>query len=37
MEAANLKENDLVEWVDNLDGSWTLKKVDNPADENLKD
>ena len=37
MEAANLKENDLVEWVDNFDGSWTLKKVDNPADENLKD
>jgi hypothetical protein len=37
LEAANLKENDLVEWVDNFDGSWTLKKVDNPADENLKD
>ena len=27
LEAANLKENDLVEWVDNLDGSYTLKKV----------
>ena len=37
LEAANLKGGDLVEWVDNLDGSWTLKKVDNPTDENLKD
>ena len=27
LEAANLKENDLVEWVDNLDGSYTLRKV----------
>jgi hypothetical protein len=27
LEAANLKENDRVVWVDNLDGSFTLKKV----------
>ena len=27
LEAANLKENDLVEWVDNLDGSYLLRKV----------
>ena len=27
LEAANLKEGDRVEWVDNLDGSFILKKV----------
>ena len=27
LEEANLKENDLVEWVDNLDGSYLLRKV----------
>ena len=27
LEAANLKANDLVEWVDNLDGSYLLRKV----------
>jgi hypothetical protein len=37
LEAANLKPNDLVEWVDQGDGSYLLKKVDNPTDENLKD
>jgi bifunctional DNA-binding transcriptional regulator/antitoxin component of YhaV-PrlF toxin-antitoxin module len=29
MEAANIKENDFVEWVDNGDGSYFLKKVNN--------
>jgi len=28
MEAANIKENDMVEWVDQGDGSYLLKKVD---------
>jgi hypothetical protein len=27
LEAANLKEGDMVEWVDNNDGSFTLRKV----------
>ena len=27
LEAANLKEGDTVEWVDNGDGSYLLKKV----------
>jgi hypothetical protein len=27
LEAANLKEGDKVEWVDNLDGSYLLRKV----------
>lgn len=27
LEAANLKEGDQVEWIDNEDGSYTLKKV----------
>jgi hypothetical protein len=27
LEAANLKEGDQVEWIDNGDGSYTLKKV----------
>lgn len=27
LEAANLKEGDQVEWIDNADGSFTLKKV----------
>ena len=29
MEAANIKENDMVEWVDRGDGSYMLKKVNN--------
>jgi hypothetical protein len=37
LEAANLIPNDLVEWVDRGDGSYLLKKVENPTDENLKD
>jgi len=28
LEAANLKEGDSVEWIDNNDGSFTLKKLD---------
>lgn len=27
LEAANLKESDVVEWIDNKNGTWTLKKV----------
>ena len=27
LEAANLKEGDNVEWIDNQDGTWTLRKV----------
>ena len=27
LEAANLKEGDAVEWIDNGDGSYLLKKV----------
>ena len=30
LEAANLKEGDLVEWVDQGDGSYLLKKVEKP-------
>lgn len=28
LDAANLKEGDVVEWIDNGDGSFLLKKVD---------
>lgn len=27
LEAANLKEGDLVEWVDNEDGTWIIRKI----------
>jgi hypothetical protein len=30
MEAANIKENDLVEWIDRKDGSFELRKVTKP-------
>ena len=30
LEAANLKEGDLVEWVDNEDGTWMIRKVTKP-------
>jgi bifunctional DNA-binding transcriptional regulator/antitoxin component of YhaV-PrlF toxin-antitoxin module len=30
LEAANLKEGDQVEWVDNGDGSYIMKKVSQP-------
>ena len=28
MESAGWKEGDTIEWVDNNDGSWTLRKKD---------
>ena len=28
LEAANLKEGDQVEWIDQGDGSWMMKKID---------
>lgn len=31
LDAANLNEGDSVEWVDNGDGSYILKKVENPT------
>jgi antitoxin component of MazEF toxin-antitoxin module len=31
LEAANLKEGDQIEWVDQGDGSYLLKKVPNPS------
>ena len=33
LEAANLKEGDSIEWVDNKDGSYILKKVPKTYDE----
>ena len=27
LEAANLKEGDLVEWIDNEDGTWIIRKI----------
>jgi hypothetical protein len=27
LEAANLKEGDLVEWIDNEDGTWLIRKI----------
>lgn len=33
LEAANLKEGDQVQWVDNGDGSYTLTKVTKPSDD----
>jgi hypothetical protein len=27
LEAANLKEGDLIEWVDNEDGTWIIRKI----------
>ena len=34
LEAANLKEDDVVEWNDNGDGSYTLRKVNSCEDTN---
>lgn len=28
MESAGWKEGDVLEWIDNKDGSWTLRKKD---------
>ena len=28
MESAGWKEGDTIEWIDNKDGSWTLRKKD---------
>lgn len=28
MESAGWKEGDVIEWIDNKDGSWTLRKKD---------
>lgn len=32
MEEAGWKEGDTIEWVDNKDGSWTLRKLLVPED-----
>jgi hypothetical protein len=34
LEAANLKENDLVEWVDRGDGSFLLRKIEKTLNHN---
>lgn len=33
LESAGWKENDTLEWIDNNDGSWTLRKIDDPKAE----
>ena len=35
LETANLKEGDPIRWIDNGDGSYLLKKVDNVKDESV--
>ncbi len=37
LEAANLKQGDDVEWVDNNDGSFLLRKIPKSCDKELKD
>lgn len=32
MEEAGWKEGDVIEWIDNKDGSWTLRKLLVPED-----
>lgn len=31
MESAGWKEGDVIEWVDNKDGSWTIRKKEDEA------
>jgi bifunctional DNA-binding transcriptional regulator/antitoxin component of YhaV-PrlF toxin-antitoxin module len=31
MESAGWKEGDQIEWIDNKDGSWTLRKKDDDS------
>jgi bifunctional DNA-binding transcriptional regulator/antitoxin component of YhaV-PrlF toxin-antitoxin module len=31
MESAGWKEGDVIEWIDNKDGSWTLRKKDDKS------
>jgi hypothetical protein len=35
LETANLKEGDPIRWIDNGDGSYLLKKIDNVKDESV--
>lgn len=34
MESAGWKEGDVLEWIDNKDGSWTLRKKENDSNTN---
>ena len=34
MESAGWKEGDVLEWIDNKDGSWTLRKKDENTETN---
>ena len=36
MESAGWKEGDTLEWIDNKDGSWTLRKKDGTDDNATK-
>jgi bifunctional DNA-binding transcriptional regulator/antitoxin component of YhaV-PrlF toxin-antitoxin module len=34
MESAGWKEGDVLQWIDNKDGSWILRKKENDSDTN---
>jgi hypothetical protein len=34
MESAGWKEGDVLQWIDNKDGSWTLRKKDENTETN---
>lgn len=36
MESAGWKEGDVLEWIDNKNGSWTLRKKDGTSTDTIK-
>lgn len=36
MESAGWKEGDVLEWIDNQNGSWTLRKKDGTSTDTIK-
>lgn len=36
MESSGWKEGDVIEWIDNKDGSWTLRKKDETSSDSPK-
>lgn len=36
VESTGWKEGDIIEWIDNGDGSWTMKKKDETSNDTTK-
>jgi bifunctional DNA-binding transcriptional regulator/antitoxin component of YhaV-PrlF toxin-antitoxin module len=36
IEAVGWKEGDIIEWIDNKDGTWTMRKIDGTSTDTVE-